>query len=1275
MLFLCKDIMTETNSPRYTLLNLHTYLPHDRLRAIANNLSLPDRTSGSALFADISGFTTLTESLRASLGARRGVEELSKLLVAVYSALIAEVEKFGGSVIGFAGDAMMCWFQTNNEGGKVEDEAAVSAVSAAFEMQTAIQQFPALALKVSIASGSARRFVVGDDNIQRLDILAGATVARTAVGEHLATKGDVVVDNATASLLGDSLSIIEWRLSEAGERFAVVAKLSVSRVPVSVQPLIAEVLTASRDYSMVRPFIHQAVYDRETLGQGSFLTEFRPCVALFVRFEGIDYDSESAEAELDSFVCQAQAIVARHDGTFLQLTIGDKGSYAYINFGALSAHEDDARRAVNTALELMKASTLQLQIGIAQGPMRVGSYGSETRKEFGALGDDVNLAARLMTTASVGEILLSGHVHKAVTNQFTFEPRPPLPMKGKAEPLPVFALTGRNQRRAVRLQEPNYSLPMVGRTRELQVINEKLDLAAKGQGQVIGIVAEAGLGKSRLVAEVIRSARRKGFAGFGGACQSDGIHTPYLAWKSIWQAFFDVDPDMPLRKQMRNIESEIEDRTADRVDAMPLLNAVLDLNIPENDFTRNLEPKIRQSALHALLEDCLKVAAQDEPTLIVIEDLHWIDALSHDLLEGLAKALANHAVCFVLAYRPPQLARLQAPRLEALPQFTRVELHELTKAEAESAIRAKLAQLYPARSGALPSGLVDVLMARAQGNPFYLEELLNYLRDRSIDPSDLQRIELPDSLHTLILSRIDRLSEQEKTTLRVASIVGRLFRARWLTGYYPELGSFPQVKAALDALESLDITPMDSPEPELAYLFKHIVTHEVTYESLSFATRAKLHEQLARYLESIDGSVDTIAFHYMHSEKKEKQREYLRKAGEAAQKSFANDAALEYYGRLLPLLHDPKEQAEIHVKRGDVLELIGRYDEAEREYRLALDSARDEMALKASAQFALGKLNRMHGNYKSALDWLAQAKAARIALEDSTGLAQVLIETGYVLYRKGEYMQARALSNEALTLARKIGDTWSIAEALNNLGSAAMYQGDYAEAQALYEESLLYKREMGNKPGVASLLNNLGNLAQKQGDYAAARGFYDEGLVLSREMGEKGGVATKLFNLGVVAWYLGNPAAARALWEESLAMSQDIGDKHIMALCLGYLGMSRLILSQGAPAEVKKARYQLAGGLSLFQEMGAQFHIATLLVDMAVLAMYEENPRHSAQLMGAVEAALQVLNVPMEPSVVPFHQQALATVRKQLGESAFHSAWKDGSKWSLEEAVRRALEQ
>src|SRR5262249_11714476 len=153
------------------------------------------------------------------------------------------------------------------------------------------------------------------------------------------------------------------------------------------------------------------------------------------------------------------------------------------------------------------------------------------------------------------------------------------------------------KQRAIRLQEPTYALPMVGRQHDLEIINSKLEMALQNMSQIIGIVAEAGMGKSRLVAEVIRSARKKGFVGYGGACESSGTNTPYLAWKSIWQAFFDVDPSASLRKQLRNLEREIEDRVPERVEAMPLLGILLNLEIPENDFTKNLEPKHKQSAL------------------------------------------------------------------------------------------------------------------------------------------------------------------------------------------------------------------------------------------------------------------------------------------------------------------------------------------------------------------------------------------------------------------------------------------------------------------------------------------------------------------------------------------------------------------------------------------------------------------------------------------------------------------------------------------------------
>jgi class 3 adenylate cyclase/tetratricopeptide (TPR) repeat protein len=1322
---------------------LHTYIPQDRLRALACGQTLPDRTAGSALFADISGFTALTESLRDALGSRQGAEELTKHLDIVYSALIAEVEKYDGSVISFAGDAVTCWF----DGG----EAAMSAVTCAFDMQSAMLAFSAIALpngkttalslKVCVATGDARRFVVGDPEISYIDALAGATVARTATGEHLASKGEILVDEATAKALGECLSTHEWRTAEGGATFAVARALS-RRAQIANSPNLPPLEPAR-----LKAWIDNSVYEREKSGQGSFLTEFRPGAVLFINFAGIDYDADEAQTRLDSFVSRLQKTAARYGGTVLQLAIGDKGSYAYVNFGALSAHEDDPKRAVKTALDLRQGTDLPLRMGIAQGVMRVGAYGGVTRRTYGALGDEGNLAARLMTTANAGEILVSGPVHKAVEGGFAAEPRPPLPMKGKAEPLPVFVVTGERKHRAIRLQEPTYALPMVGRVQELELINSKLDLAAQGKGQVIGIVAEAGMGKSRLAAEIIRSARRKGFVGYGGAGQSDAIHTPYQAWKSVWQAFFEIDPEHPLRKQMRLLEGEIEDRAPTRVDAMPLLNVVLDLQVPENNFTEHLEPKIRQSALHALLEDCLKAAAKDAPILIVIEDLHWVDALSHELLEQLANALMGHAVVFVLAYRPSQWGVAQAARLETLPQFTKIELRELTLGEAEQAIRAKLAQLYPARGGGLPRGLVEALMARAQGNPFYMEELLNFVRDRGLDPSDLDRIELPDSLHALILSRIDQLSEGEKMTLRVASVIGRLFRAEWLTGYYPELGTVPMVRAALDGLSNLDITPMESPEPEWRYLFKHIVTHEVTYESLPFSTRARLHEQLAKYLEGTDAPVEAIAFHYGRTENTAKKIEFLRKAGEAAQRNFANDSALDYFSSLLPLHTDDKEKFRIHLMRGQVSELMGRYDDAERDYRAALACAVDDLGLKARAQFALGKLNRLRGEYATALDWLGRAHEARTRSEDARGLAQGLIEKGMILNRTGEFAQARATLNEGLALARKvadkpsvalalnslgqlawakgeydvarayfdesmglrreigeksgiaaslsnlgavalaqddyasartlleeslsirrgIGDKWGIATSLTNLGVMAMWQGHYSEALALYQESLAIRREMGDKAGTALSLFNLVNVTLAQGEFAEARALNEECLNLYREMGDKRGIASSLCYLGVVALAEGNYAPARALLEESRSVWQDLDDKSSKARA--WLGLGLVDLAQGKP----EARERVLGSLRL--GTGKQGLESSCLIGVAGLALKEGAPLFAAQLLGAVQSALTSLGLVVEPMVNFFHAQTLAKVKAALGETAFQSAWEEGSLWSPAEAVRRALQE
>ncbi|OGO37871.1 MAG: hypothetical protein A2Z03_06945 [Chloroflexi bacterium RBG_16_56_8] len=1285
--------------------SLWRYLPQDRLRALARGESLPNRTTGSALFADISGFTPLTEKLTQQLGARRGIETLTQRINTVYGALIGEVERFGGSVINFAGDAITCWFDES------AGQSTARAVVCAQTMQAAMQAFPDLSVKIAVSTGPVRRFAVGTPDICLIDTLAGATITRLATAEHFARPAETLLDEATTAAL--QCPVREWRTAETAERFAVLDAITL---PALAAPIETPNISIAAD--SLKPWLLPAVYEREVRGQGLFLTELRPTVALFVRFIGIDYDDdEQAEEKLNTIVRQSQSIVAGYEGALLQLTIGDKGSYFYASFGAALAHEDDARRAVQAAIEinqLLKGFTFldSHQLGLSNGTTRTGAYGSPTRQSYGALGDDVNLAARLMTTATPGEILISGRLQNVVAEAFTVEPRPSLLMKGKAETVPVFAVTGISRQRAARLPEPTYRLPMVGRQAELAVVDDKLNLALRGKGQVVGITAEAGMGKSRLVAEIIRLARKRGFVGYGGACQSSGTNTPYLVWHSIWQALFDLDLEMQPKRQLRLLEAEIEDRAPERTQALPLLGVLLNLPLPDNDFTRALDPQDRKGALEALLEDCLRSAARETPLLIVLEDLHWVDPLSHDLLETLARVSENLPVCFVLAYRPPDLTRLQKPRVEGLACFTQIELKDLTASDAEQLIRAKLAQLFPERTGAPPKALTHELTAKSQGNPFFIEELLNYLHDRGVNPFEahaLESLELPASLQTLILSRIDQLSEPQKVTLKVASVIGRVFPFSWLHGYYPSLGDKETVKENLARLSRVDLTPLDTPEPELAYIFKHIVTQEVTYQSLSYTTRAKLHELLAHYLEEThrdNPPLDFLAFHYSRSENLIKKREYLRRAGEAAQAAYSNTTALEYYARALECSPEQDECIDLHLKAGAIRQMVGDLNEAQSHFHEALRVAEKHLLTRqiVECQIKMGVLLQVRGEYTRALEWLEQAQTTAGKTNDAVNTCAVVREIGATYWRLGKFAAARQTLQHSLDLARQIDDKQQeafsllllatldgeqgnyaeshqffeaslaiarelndkrrIASALANSGITYYYEGDYATARENFEEGLASYREIGDKRGITITLNNLGNIFYLKSDYQTARKYYEESLARGRESADRYTMSVALSSLGITAFQQGNFEEAEAFYQEGLALTRELDHKVGLSLLHCYLGLLALAQNQ-----VHQARDSFAEGLTIAHQSGIKPYVIYNLIGFACVFLAEGNLPRTVTLLGAVHAIAESIGFKIEPELQGPYDQTLQIAKAGMSEVEFHTHWEAGRKISLEDAV------
>ena len=1218
---------------------LAAYLPMDRLQALARGAALPDRVIGSALVADISGFTPLTEALTRELGPQRGAEEVTRQLNLIYTALSEVVHRLGGSIMDFSGDAITCWF--NGDDG-FQGAACALAMQQVMRSFTAIalpsgQTLP-LAMKVGVAAGTARRFVLGDPAIQLMDVLAGALLDDLAAAEHHAQKGEVVLTEATALALGAAASVPEWREDAAlGCRFAVLQQLSSEAKPHPWPTVPAAGLTDLQ----LRPWLLPAVYDRLRHGQGDFLAELRPAVPLFMSFSGIDYDhDEEAETKLNSLLQQVQRTLAQYEAVVLQLTIGDKGSYFYAVFGAPIAHEDDAVRAATAALELRASATQMkfvqnIQIGISQGRMWTGAYGGSERRAYGVLGDEVNLAARLMQAAQPGQILVSQVARQATGDRLAWQELPAIRVKGKADPVNVFSLSAARARQVSRLPEIQYALPMVGRRQELALIDERLAQVLDQHGQIIAITGEAGIGKSRLLAEALQHAADQYFDVYRGECQSYGVNTSYLVWQGIWWRFFDLDPNGTLNEHIDRLERQLNRIHPLLAHRLPLLGAVLNLPITDNALTRSFDAKLRKASLETLLVECVRARARELPLLLILEECHWMDALSDDLLDVIGRAIANLPVLIIMVYRSPETQRQQAPRVSRLPYFAEIRLTDFVLEEAEQLIELKLRQFYGSEVGIAPL-MIRRITERAQGNPFYIEELLNYLQDRGIDPRDtrtLDQLDLPASLYSLILSRIDQLTESQKITLRVASVIGRLFGAAALSGSFPQLQDQQRVVHDLADLNRLELTMVDS-EPELTYLFKHVITQEVSYQSLPYATRAVLHEQVAVYLErtyapTLDQYVDLLAFHYDHTQNDDKRREYLLKAGVAAQAEYANEVAIDYYQRVLPLLIGAAQTAA-RLKLGQVLEIVGRWDEADEQYRqaLALADRTDDPQTRAQCQILIAELLRKRGSYGEAERWLQLARQTCELHGDEAGVGQILHISGSVAAQQGRYEQARTFYEQSLAIRQRLHDQPRIAALLSNLGIVARYQGDSAQARTLSEESLRLRREVGDKLMISVSLNNLGNLYLDLDDPAQARELLEEAVAMRREVGDRMATANSLNNLGNVARAQGNYADARAFYYESLTINRELGER---------------------------------------------WAIAYLLEDFGSLAALEGEAPRTLRLIGAAAALREAIGAPLSAAERAKLDRLLAPARQVIESDRQIALEAEGRTWSMDQAITYAL--
>jgi class 3 adenylate cyclase len=867
----------------------------DRRHALANQLTLPDRSSGTVLFADISGFTPLTAAMAEEEGHQLGIEELTRLINQVYGSLINCVHGYLGSVISFAGDAITCWF---------DGDDGLQAAACALDMQGAMAEFArfntpsgkefSLGIKIAVVAGPVRRFQVGDPGIQQIDVIAGRTLEKVSEGEHLAERGEILLDEAVLSSHPDSFQVSAWRQpSHNGGRYAVLESLSTP-VPRQEWPVLpSEAL--SEDVS--RQWMLPEVYARVKSGANLFLAELRPAAALFMYFSGIDYDQDdAAERKLDAFVRWVQSVIKAYDGALLQLTIGDKGSYLYGVFGAPVGHSDDGVRAVNAALALQSipAEIRYIQgvrIGISYGLMRTGGYGSQDRRTYGVLGDQVNLAARLMQHADAG-ILCDEALFQVAGPRMIFETLEEIQVKGKDGPIRIYRPTGEKKRFA------RQRVNLVGRSQERVQLRNGFQALRQGKRLTLLIEGEAGIGKSRLIEEVRLQAAALSIPVYQIAGQSSERDEPFSACARYLQELPGLESLEGLRKLLGE-ESGLEE-------SLPLLAPYLSFPLPDLEPTTFLKGERRQELLTDLLVLISRKAFAGEPTVLIVEDAQDLDRDTWGLLYDLSFKIP--ALLMVVATRP---------LLEPLPKgYTRMQQDHRVEVIPVKPLTAEDSYLLGCEhleAASLPIGVVKAL-EKAGGNPFVIEEFLYFLRDEGhltvIDglclvprDVDLATLQFPTTAQGAVISRIDQLSPAEQLVLKIASVIGREFSLDLLQDIYPVESAKPFLQKHIDTLIRLDLlSPLSA---ENGYTFQNMLALETAYNSMLFAQRRHLHRQLAEKMEAFGGNGEPnysiLAHHWRNADEPGKAVVYLEKAGQEARLRGKYEEAEGYLRQSLEL--------------------------------------------------------------------------------------------------------------------------------------------------------------------------------------------------------------------------------------------------------------------------------------------------------------------------------------------------------------------------------------
>jgi transcriptional regulator with AAA-type ATPase domain/class 3 adenylate cyclase/tetratricopeptide (TPR) repeat protein len=944
-------------------------------------------------------------------------------------------------------------------------------------------------------------------------------------------------------------------------------------------------------------------------------------------------DPEVTHEIMDRMLRIMTEMVLRYEGTVNQYT----GDGLMALFGAPIAMEDHALRAVRAALSIQDTASgyaeqigrqhaveVRLHAGLNSGPVIVGKIGDDLRMDYTAVGDTTLLATRMEQLAGPGVILVAEATQRLIEGYVRSESMGTISVEGRPEPVSVFRVTGSLRRRsrlevgaAIGLTE------YVGRDRERAILEGRLASAMEGRGQVVGIVGEAGIGKSRLVYEFRKSIGPRRVTWLEGHCTPDGQTTPYAPILQILNANFEIeDGDNPaqidekLRRGLRQIDSALER-------LLPSLREPYGLP-GEDDALKHLTAKDRRQKTFDAIQALTIAGSHRRPLVLFVEDVHWIDKTSEEYLAFFIESLAGTPVLLITTQRSGYSVRWADKTY-----YTQIALDQLNTGEVDAMVERVLG------TPGLPPDLTRRVYDKAEGNPLFIEEIVTSLRERGLlvrqdgtfvwAPGAL--VDFPGTLHDIIRARLDRLDEPLKRTVQTAAVIGRQFALHLLS----RVSAMAQeIDNYLSTLKRLELVHEVRFFPEREYMFKHAVIQDAAYQSLLSQRRRALHAAIGQAIEEIyadhlEEYAAVLAYQYARSDRPDRALRYALMAGDRAARVYANVEATAHYeqalvaARALPPSPDAQRMeidaivrlAGVGTTRQDLL----RNRESLAGARALADKLDDQGRL-SSVLYWVGRLEYVMGNTRAAIECAETSLKIAESLADDALTAPPVNLLGRLYWQQGALPQAIALLERSTDQMLRLGNLNDAATTAGFAGIALADAGEFARAIRRADQGVQLASEIRNPFALAAAHYFRGHVLSDRGLWAPALEDFAEGLRTAESVGDRFRVYTLKVYEGRAHTKAGDPQRGRAILEECIAIAAQLGTTLFLSRPKAFLAECLLDLG-----EVESASLAAQEAVRLAEESGERHGNALAHRALAEAMFRREAPdpeRAEATLLKAI---------------------------------------------------------